>query len=204
MTRLTLIALLTLCSSNVFSQQDFFVFKRNNTTLNRFYKDAYIAFQLENKQWQTGYITKVQSDSFWIRPMVVFYGLMGTDTVHYNILPFAIADVYAMPKKGVQIDYVNGRFQIITWGGHVHWYWVKSGWIFRAGGAAYAGLNIVNGLVENNLSFRDSKKVFAIAAASYLFGALLHKLYKPVLPIGKKYHFEYINLSGSVGAKQPG
>ncbi len=98
-----------------------------------------------------------------------------------------------MPKKRYLIDYKNGHFQISTSAGHVHWYWVKSGWIFRAGAIGYAALNVVNGLINNNFSFAGSK--LGIAAGVFLFGVLLQQLYKPTLTVEKKYHLERINLS---------
>jgi len=81
---------------------------------------------------------------------------MRNDTTYISGFHFTIADVYAMPKKGVQIDYINNCYQITMSGGHVHWYWVKSGWIFRVGAAGYAALNVVNGIIQNNFSFTGS------------------------------------------------
>lgn len=155
-------------------------------------KDAYIAFQVKSHEWFTGYITKVENDSFFIKPMIVHYYLGGTDTVHFAELPFAFADVYYMPKKGIQVDYINGRFQITRSGGHVHWYWIKSGWIFRAGAVGYATLNVLNGLIKNDFSFSGSK--LGIAAAVFLFGEILHLTYKPVLRLGEKYYLKSIKL----------
>lgn len=196
MTKPLLITFLLFCSSALYSQQDFFVFKKRNKTITSFRKDYYIAFQLKNREWHTGYITKIQNDSFFIKPMVVRYnltGLMGSDTIYYPVQPFALTDVYAMPKKGVQVDYIDGRFQITTSGGHVHWYWIKSGWVFRAGGVGYAGLNVINGLIKNDLSLSDGK--LGIAAGVFLGGVILHKAYKPVLRLKRKYRLEFIKIS---------
>lgn len=154
-----------------------------------------MAFQQKNLQWQTGYITKVQNDSFWIKPMVVFYNWMGSDTVHYNVIPFSLTDIYAMPKKGIQVDYIDGRFQITRSGGHVHWFWIKSGVIFRAGGAAYAGVHVFNGISDNKFSFSKSKNQLAGSATVFLFGTLLKLLYKPTLQIGNQYKIQMIRLS---------
>ena len=87
------------------------------------------------------------------------------------------ADVFAMPKNGYLIDYIDGRFQISTSGGHVHWYWywIKSGLIFRVGAIGYADLYIANRLINNNLSFGVSN--IAIAAGAFLFGVLLKHMY---------------------------
>lgn len=195
MNKLTLIAILSFYFSVTYCQQDILVFKKRNKEINRYWKGATIAFQLRDKQWQKGEITKIQNDSFYIRPMVVRYTLMGSDTVHYSIKGFALTDVFAMPNKGILIDYINGHFQISTSGGHVHWYWVKSGWLFRVGAAGYAGLNIANELIKNNFSFSDSKIQLLSAAAVFLGGVLLHKNYKPYLRIERKYRLEIIKLS---------
>jgi len=95
-----------------------------------------------------------------------------------------------MPKKGVLIDYKNGQFQIMTSAGHQHWYWIKSGWIFRVGAVGYAGLNIANGLIKNDFSISESRTQLGTTVAVFLVGVLLHKTYKQTLRLGKKYHIE--------------
>ena len=175
------------------SAQDIFLFKKKHATITSYARDNYIAFQDKNGEWFTGFITRVKGDSFYIRPRVIRYHLMGSDTLYFNIQAFTLADIYAMPKKGVQIDYIGDRFQITRSGGHVHWYWVKSGWVFRVGAVGYTALNITNGLIKNNFSFEGAK--LGIAAGVFLLGELLHLQYKPVLRTGKKYHFESIAVS---------
>ena len=193
MNKLTLITILSLSLSVAYSQQNILVFKKRNETINRFWKGSFIAFQLKDNEWQKGEITKIQNDSFYIRPRIIHYNLMGADTAYYNAVGFSLTDVFALPKKGVLIDYINGRFQISRSGGHLHWYWIKSGWIFRVGAAGYAGLNIANGIIDNDFSLRGSK--LGIAAAVFLGGVLLHKSYKPTSRIRKKYHLEVFKLS---------
>src|ERR1700730_954534 len=141
MKRLTLIIILFLSFSIIHSQRTILVFKKKNKSLENFWMGSPIAFQLKNREWQKGEITAIKNDSFYIRPMVIQYNLYTVDTFHYDIFGFSVSDVYAMPKKGVLIDYKNGEFQIIKSAGHQHWYWIKSGWIFRVGTAGYAGLN---------------------------------------------------------------
>jgi hypothetical protein len=195
MKKLTLITVLSFSFSLSYCQQDILVFKKRNKEIYRYWKGSTIAFQLGDKQWQKGEITKIQNDSFYIRPMVVRYSLMATDTLRYRVRGFALTDVFAMPNKGILIDFIDGRFQISRSGGHVHWYWIKSGLIFRVGAAAYAGLHILNGLIQNNFSFSDSKTELLAAAAVFLVGVLLHMSYKPYLRIDKKYHLETLELS---------
>jgi hypothetical protein len=195
MNKLTLIALLSFSFSLAYCQQDILVFKKRNKEINRYWKGSTIAFQLRDKQWQKGEITKIKNDSFYVRPMIVRYSLMSSDTVHFSVMGFALTDVFAMPNKGILIDYINGGFQISRSGGHVHWYWIKSGWIFRVGAAGYTGLNIANGMIKNNFSFSDSKARLLTAAAVFLGGVLLHRNYKPYLRIGRKYGLEILELS---------
>jgi hypothetical protein len=185
--------LLFFYSSYADAQQNFFVLKKGNKTIKSYRVGFDIAFQTKNQQWTTGKITKIQNDSFFIRPSIVHYYMMGTDTTYYPILSFALADVVILPKKGLKIDYINGQFQINRSAGHVHFYWIKSGWVFRVGSAGYALLNIVNGLIQNSLSF--SWGTFGVAAAVFLFGEILHRTYKVTMRMGKKYHLEFINVT---------
>lgn len=195
MKKLTLIAILSCSLSLVYCQQDILVFKKKNKEIYRYWKGSTIAFQTGDNQWQKGEITRIENDSFYIRPMVVRYSLMRIDTFHYSVRGFALTDVFAMPNKGILIDYIDGRFQISRSGGHVHFYWIKSGLLFRVGAAAYAGLHIVNGLIQNNFSFSDSKTELLAAAAVFLVGVLLHLNYKPYLRISSKYRLEILELS---------
>jgi hypothetical protein len=191
---------LTLISSFLFSflvgdsQQAILLFKKINKTLGSFWVGSTIAFQQKDKEWQKGEIISIKNDSFSIRPVVVQYNLLTTDTLFYNIARFSLSDIYAMPKKGVLIDYKDGEFQISRTGGHQHWYWIKSGWIFRVAGAGYAGLIVANTLIDSDLSISDSKTQLGVAAAVFLFGVLLKKAYKLTLRTGKKYHMETFQL----------
>jgi hypothetical protein len=197
MNKLILIAILSFSSSLAYCQQDILVFKKGNKEIKRYWVGAIVAIQLKDKQWQKGEITKIQNDSLYIRPTVVRYSLMGSDTVHYSVRGYALTDVFAMPNKGILIDHINGRFQISTSGGHVHFYWIKSGWIFRVGAAGYAGLNMANGLIQDKFSFSDSKTRLLSAAGVFLAGVLLHKNYKPYLRITRKYRLEILKFSSS-------
>jgi hypothetical protein len=190
MKKLTLISILLFSFFVSRSQQSILIFKKKNVTLESFWVGSTIAFQLKDKQWQKGEITKIQNDSFFIRPVVVQYNMLNTDTFYYNTSGFSVSDIYAMPKRGVLIDYKDGEFGISMSGGHQHWYWIKSGWIFRVAGAGYAGLIVANSLIDSDLSISDSKTQLGIAAAVFLGGVLLKKTYKLTLKVGKKYHFE--------------
>jgi hypothetical protein len=110
---------------------------------------------------------------------------MRTDTFYYPVKGFVLSDIYAMPKKGYLIDFVNGRFQISRTGGHVHFYWIKSGFIFRVAGAGFALLGLINGSLIN----------IPIGAAVFAAGVLMKKMYKPTIRLKGKYRIESLDLS---------
>jgi hypothetical protein len=114
-----------LCSSIAYSQTDFIFFKKRNRQLAFFKKDSYIAFQLKSKECITRYITKVQNDSFYVKPFTVHYTLMGPDTIYYGINSFALTDIFAMPRKGELFNYTNDHVTKIF--GNEHWIWIKNG-----------------------------------------------------------------------------
>ncbi|HMG66104.1 MAG TPA: hypothetical protein VK588_00405 [Chitinophagaceae bacterium] len=194
MKKLTLIKALLLLYPVIYSQQSILVLKKKNKPLETFWNGSTIAFQLKGKEWKKGAITKIQNDSFYIRPMVVTQNIFNPDTVYFNTSGFLISEIYSMPKRGVLVDYKDGKFQIIRSAGHQHWYWIKSGWLFRIGAAGYAGLNILNGLVKNNFSISDSKNQLIIAAAVFMGGIILHKVYKVTVLTGKKYQIKTVQL----------
>ena len=112
--------------------------------------------------------------------------------MHFSGYHFALSDVYALPKKEIQVDYIKGAFRVNRAAGHVHWYWIKSGWIFRTGAAGYALLYSLNGLIKNDFTFSGSR--LGLAAGIYLFGVLLNELYHYRYKLGKKYHLEEVKI----------
>jgi hypothetical protein len=189
MRHLTLIILIVNFSIPAYSQQDFFHLKKSNRTITTYRQGYYIAFQTRSRQWITGEITKIQNDSFFVRPRIIRFSLMNVDTTYFPVMGIALADVVLLPKKGVKIDFIKGQLQLNTAAGHVHWYWIKNGLLFRVGGGGFALLTLINGLSKNVF-------VFGIAAAFYILGEFLHRTFKVTMKMGKKYHLHYIKLSG--------
>jgi len=146
-----------------------------------------ISFQLNTKQWRKGQITGIHNDSFYIRPNMVTYSLYGTDTTYFPVEGYVIDDIYAMPKKGVLISYKNGSYQPSKTGGHVHWYWIKNGLIFRYMGGAYAVLSIATGNVVG----------IGIGTAIFVGGFIMGKLYTPAVRIRKKIRVESFRLDNN-------
>lgn len=188
-----LIALLLL-SSLVNAQHDFFILKKGNRQVAAYHTGSYFAFRPQYGSWVTGTLKKIQNDSFYIQPSIVHYYLMGSDTQYMPVVPYALRDVIYLPGKGIKIDYLNGEFRINRGAGHVHWYWVRSGWLFRTTGIGYAALNIINSLVVKNMNF--SWGAIGLAAGLYITGAILKRTTKFIIKTGKKYHFRYMRPAG--------
>ena len=180
-----LLSFFLLVFSSLHSQDNVIIFKKGNKSIDQFWKGNFIAFQLENKNWEKGELMRITSDSFYIRPRVVKYNFMQTDTFYYPVKGFKLSDIYAMPKRGYLIDYVNGQFQISKYGGHVHFYWIKSGYIFRLAGAGFAVLGIVNGSWIN----------VPIGAGVFIAGMVMKKMYKLTIRVKGRHRIESFRLS---------
>jgi hypothetical protein len=187
-----LIIILLFILQAVDAQQNFIELKKNNKTIQTFWKGSIMSFRLQDKEWRYGKITSIQTDSVYIQPFIVQYTMMGTDTMWYNIDGYAKPDIKAIPKKGILIHYANGHYEVNRAAGHVHWYWIKSGYIFRLGAIAYAVTNLFNSIRMHNYSSTAGN--LGIAATVYAGGWVLKKNYKYYWPIGKKYHLAIINL----------
>lgn len=194
MKRIILITLFIFCTAGVFAQNDFLVFKKKDKTVQRFFKNSCITFQLNDREWIYGIITNIENDSFYLTKVVIQVHLMGSDTFYFSGFHYALSDIYAMPKKGVQVHYVNGHYEISRAGGHVHWFWIKNGWLFSAGGAGYALLHVLNGVTKKEYNF--SGKNLGIAGGVFSAGVLLRYLYKPVLRTGRNYRLAVVKVSG--------
>lgn len=196
MTKTLFLILIAFYSSSAYTQNDFFILKKRNKSIQYFWKDSHITLQLKNNEWVTGIITNIVNDSFYLKQELIHYHLMGADTFHFSGLHVALKDVYAMPRKNELFVYDNDGVKVIL--GNERFVWVKNGWLFRWGGGSYVGLNIINDLIKKNPPFaRNNIARLGIGTAVFLIGELLNLNYKPTLRMGKKYHLEYLNLQNS-------
>lgn len=132
-----------------------------------------------------GIITEIRPDSFYLKTERITYTMMGADTVHFSGFRYAVSDVYAMPKKGLQLHYVGNHLEINRSAGHMHFYWFKSGWLFRTVALGYVALDATNGLIHDNFSVSGSK--YGLAAGVFLAGMAMKYTYKVTFRVGKRY-----------------
>ena len=175
------------------AQKGYLVLKKRNKSVQFFWKDSHFTFQLQDRQWLTGILTKITTDSFYLTREIIRYNLMSTDTLHYSGQPFSLKDVYAVPTKKELIEYDHDEVKVIP--GHEKFVWIRNGFIFQAAGAGYVGLNVVNDLIRKDPPFAKRKLAgLGIGSAVFLIGEFLHLQFDPYLHIGKKYQLESVVL----------
>jgi hypothetical protein len=164
-------------------------FKKKGRTTRTYYVGDEFTFRLHNKQWKQGFIKKLTNDSFYIQPVVVRYNLMNTDTVRFPVEGYSINDVYSLPEKGLRVDFKNGTFKPRRNAGHVKFYWIKEGLLFRLLGGGLPILSAANGgfTKSNNYNAFAKHKNTILAAGSFALGIALKYLYKQDLVIGKRF-----------------
>ena len=127
---------------------------------------------------------------------------MGTDTITWPVEGYHFRDIAALPKRGYLISMIDNQFQINRDAGHVHFYWIKSGVLFRVGAVAYTGVMLFNNLSDKNPNKTAIKKGLLTGAGIYLFGFLLKKLYSPVYKTGRSYHLEFVDYATTPSEKK--
>ena len=58
------------------------------------------------------------------------------------------------------IDNVNGGFAINRSGGHVHFFWIKGGLLFKLGAGVYAGVRLGN-TIGNEFNWKKEQRAIA-------------------------------------------
>jgi hypothetical protein len=177
-------------SEHVRAQPQQLQFKKGQKTKKQWWTGQEFTFQARDKNWRKGVLVRLTQDSFYISNRVVNYSPLGMDTMHLGTSGYAFTDVYALPKYGYPVDYVNGHYEVVSRNGGMHFYWIKSGYIFRLAAATYAGVWLVNGAIQHDLALQDSH--LGIAAGVFAFGVLLNHLYKPYIIMKGKRHFMVI------------
>lgn len=202
MAKTILIILLFFCCFEGYTQQSVLVLKKRQRSIQYFWKDSRITFQLKDQEWMRGILTKITADSFYLSKEIIRYSPMGNDTLHFRGFVFALKDVYALPTKKESIYYENDKVRIIP--GHEKFLWLRNGFIFQVAGAGYVGLNVINDLAHNSPPFtKKNLAKLGIGAAVFLLGKLLHLRFDPYWHIGKKYHLECIVFQDKINDKQP-
>ncbi|MBK6827748.1 MAG: hypothetical protein IPG86_13170 [Chitinophagaceae bacterium] len=193
--------LLLLITAAINAQQNSLVFTKGNKPEQRFWTGTEISFQSTDKYWHKGKIKKLTADSIYIQPVTVKYNLMGTDTISWPVEGYHLRDIAALPKRGYLISMINNQFQINRDAGHVHFYWIKSGVLFRVGAMAYTGVMLFNNLSDKNPDKTAIKKGLLTGAGIYMFGFLLKKIYSPVYKIGKRNKLKFVNYATTPAEK---
>src|SRR4051812_42248699 len=89
----TLIWLAVFCCMET-SAQEMMVLKKKGRSIQYFWKGSHIVFQMQDKQWLLGVITKITPDSFYLTQEIIRSSMMGFDTLRIGGFSFAYTDVY--------------------------------------------------------------------------------------------------------------
>ena len=182
MQKIILFFLLSIITQNCIAQNDFAVFKKGYKTIENFVSGDDIYFETKNKNWITAQIKSIKDDSMYLRPYtfvrtIDYWGLPHSDTSWLFRIAVCYRDIYALPKEKQSFGFI------------------RNGLLFQAGGAGYAGLNVINTLGDKQPLFdAQNGRRLGIAAAVFSLGELLHLTYKPYAVIGKKYKLEYVKM----------
>lgn len=138
-------------------------------------KDSRLTFKTPDGEWITGFIEKIEKDSFSFSQQVILYYTIGTDTLNFTGLRFALTDITALPPR------------------HRHFMWLRNGLFFQLLGGGNVALNIINDLYRNDPPFaKQNLRWLGISAATFLVGTFLNANFDPSIRPGKKYKFELI------------
>ena len=170
------------------SAQQMLQYKKGRHVRKQWWTGQEVTFRTKDGVWRKGILVKVTPDSFRLSNRVVRYGLMGTDTSHYGESMFAYDEVDALPKHGLPIDYVDGHYQVNPKNGGMHFYWLKSGYLFRLGALTYTGVWLANGVIQKDLTLQGSN--LGWAAGVYALGFIMKRIYKPYITLKGKHHLE--------------
>lgn len=190
----TILLLLVLCSNLGLDAQGVIIVKKKRKSIQYFWEGSQITFQMTDKQWITGTITRITPDSFYFTQEIIRYYMMGTDTLHFGGFGFAYTDVYALPTKKQMISFENDQVKVIA--GHESFVWVKNGAIFQLAGGGYVVLNLANSLYHKDPPFaKENLPGLAVGTGVFLLGQILHWRYYPYWKIGKRYRLVYMSLT---------
>ena len=142
---------------------------------------SYINFQFVNRQWITGYIDWIKTDSvqinqFALQPAMTAFGTYGEDTLRLGPLKIHVNEIVGFAKE-------KGHYTSVF----------TNGALLEVAGPLYAGLNISNSLIKKDPVF-SSRNLPQIAAGivTWLIGNLQHKTHSNYRPIGKRFSVEII------------
>lgn len=172
--------ILVLTATTLFAQQsDFLVLKKGRKTITRYYSGMQIDFTTNTGAYITSYIQRIQNDTLYLKEYIVKtiptqLGVYILDTVatyyhHYH---------YHQIKN---IGSPNNKFNVSG-----------SAATLMGGGALLVLASGVVFLVDRE---KFSPGLLIGSAALGGIGYLLAKTSGRGMEIGKKYHFEYLNLS---------
>lgn len=179
MCRFFIVLAISFLSAGAYAQQsDFISFKKRDRTITNYFKGMELDFIHKNGSLVHGVINSIHNDTIFmifsdVRMLPTYWGTAAADTVAKYDMRFHYNEIAAIPKpfRGIGV--------------------IRRGGLFIVGGATYAVLHTVNGLIQKD---RIDPLTIAISGGVVLAGYGLRKSVKTKYVIGKKYTLNYVNL----------
>lgn len=155
--------------------------KDKGVIVHSYVSGSYINFELNNHQWVTAVIHKIQSDSlhlnlYSLQPTTTVYGTWSEDTLKLGTLTIHFNEIIALAyEKGHYTSvFTNGSF-------------------LKLAGPLYAGLNISNSIINKEPVF-NSRNISHIAGGvfAWFLGSWQANKNPNYRPIGKRFTLEVI------------
>ncbi|MFN6245609.1 MAG: hypothetical protein ACK4V7_05835 [Chitinophagaceae bacterium] len=169
--------LLLFCLNTLFAQSDrVLVLKDKNIVIKNFTVGNYIKFEFSNRQWITGYISRIKADTidvkqFGLQPTMTMWGTKDFDTIKLGTLILGIDEIRAFAKESNQYTSVfsNGAF-------------------LQTAGAGYFVVNVANSLIRKDPVFESSNlPKMGAGIGAFILGKIQAKKNPNYRPIGKRF-----------------
>ncbi len=174
---LLLAVFVVLCLNTLFAQSDrVLVLKDRNIVIKNFTVGNHIKFEFSNRQWITGYISRIKSDTidvkqYSLQPTMTIWGTKDFDTIKLGTLVLGIDEIRALSKEPGQHTSVFGN-----------------GALLQTAGVGYVVVNMVNSFIRKDPVFESSNlpKIGA-GFGAFILGKIQAKKNPNYRPIGKRF-----------------
>lgn len=157
------------------------VLKDRGIGVKNFTEGNYINFEFSNRQWITGYISRIQNDTidvkqFALQQIMTSYGTLAEDSLKLGTLSLHISEIRAFAND-------KGHFNTVF----------TNGALLKTGGGGYIIVNVVNSLIRKDPVFESGNIPKLLGgAAAWVLGKIQQQSNPNYRPIGKRFSVEIL------------
>ena len=192
MARILPVLLLSVLSLHATSQTGFIALKKGNKTIQTFFPGNHITFRMNNDEWITGTIEKIEDSTFTFTQEIIRYYEIGTDTFRIYGYRFRPEEIAALPSKRQTFVYRNDK--VVIQMGREPFVWLRNGFLLQAAGGSYIIENVVNDISNGHPPLKSEHLGgLGIAAGAFILGTILHIKFDPSYRLGKKFKLKFVS-----------